>query len=314
MYFQISGKTAVVSFFIGIYLLLPKLLIAQNAEGINHWINISSENDFLGLTVTSDRYYSFGERLDYLFQTKKSSTVQKKFINLRVKLEGHTPDHLRDSTDPKYTRPYFGWVFSSIQWIQSDSKNYFKYGVDVGISGSIAHVGAYQNWYHKKISNGKEVKGWENQTADKLGIQLRLDYKHRIFDYKKHAFAIGSAQTLGNMITSFSPTINYQYNSFAQSYYLPYNYSQTKNGNFAVETEMGFSYEFYNAALQGEFFSQSQRYLEDDVIIKFQWIGSIGLRYTFGHFSIFASNVFNSKRVKNNYYHNYGVLGLGVNW
>ncbi len=295
------------------------LVKSQEEKATNYWVNFSSENDFLGLTVTSDRYYSFGERLDFLLKSKKSTDQTLHFFNFRLKLEGHTPDHLQDSLIPKYTRPYFGWVFSSMQWIFTDSKNYFKYGADIGVSGPIAKVGDYQNWYHKNITNGKEVNGWKNQTPNKLGINLRLDYKHWIYGNEHHAFRLGSEQILGNIYTSISPTVNYQYNSLATKSYLPFNYTKDNKSNLALEADFGFRYEFHNAALQGEYFSRnntslSTKIVDNSQIYRFQLVGSVSLRYTFSHFTVFASNIFNSKRVEKNYYHNYGIFGIGWNW
>ena len=298
--------------FILLIFLQSSISFAQTKE-VNNWVSLSSENDFLGLAVTSDRYYSYGERVDFM-KRLKSDSIKQIFFSVRLRLEGHTPKYKGKVEADGFRRPFFGWMHSEIRKIETSEKNYYRYGIDIGISGLNAMAGDYQNWYHETLIDDRFVDGWENQTPNKVGLNLLVEYKRTLLATNHSALRVGSENSLGNILTFISPTINYQFNTLKTDRYLPFNYSQSRKGNFSMEAEFGFKYEFHNAALQGEYFSHSEDFLTDEVILRALLVGSFGIRYTIGHFSIYLNNSFNSKRVKENDFHNTGILGIGWLW
>lgn len=298
--------------FLFILIFISIHLTAQN-DTINHWISYSAENDFFGAAVTTDRYYSFCERIDFMKRLKPTYKFEK-FLSIRARLEGHTPKYKGKIEEERFRRPFFGYLHTEIRKIKTNSKDYFRYGIDIGISGQKSQAGDYQNWYHTKLINDRFVDGWENQTPDKVGLNLLFDYKRTLAASNHSALRIGSENSLGNIFSYISPTINYQYNTAEVFNYLPFNYSNSKKGNFTLEVEFGYRYEFHNATLQGEYFSHSESYLNDDVIIKGLLVGSIGVNYSIGHFTIYLNNSFNTKRVEENDFHNVGIVGAGWRW
>ncbi len=301
-------------FFVGLCLLT---IPAHSQEQLAHrWISASSVNDFMALQFDSDRYYSFGDHIDFLSKKNKDSSnhTNNTYFNARLTLEGHTPQYKNLEKDPSLNRPFFGRLNLNISQMQSSSKRFWKYGFSAGISGPIAGAGDYQNGYHQLFLENEQVQGWDEQTPNKLGLNLELVFKQEIFQQKNHRFYLGSNSSLGNIYTYIAPELSYQFNTSSHPTYLPLRYQQTTAKGFGIEASMAWRYEFHNAALQGEYFSHSENYLSDELIYQSLFFAKLGFRYSIERFGIYLSNTVNSVRVKSNKFHNYGAVGIVYHW
>lgn len=279
----------------------------------HEWISASSVNDFLALRFNSDRYYSFGDHLDYLL-LKNPLDSNKKYYNIRLQLDGHTPQYKNLEKNTELNRPFFGWLHLNLSQIKATPQRYWKYGFTAGVSGPFAGAGDYQNGYHQLFLENEQVKGWENQTPNKLGLNVYLNFKQEMYRFKNHRFYLGSDQFLGNINTSFSPRMSYQYSPTNSNSYLPFRYNPKFEKGFAIEATVGWQYEFHNAALQGEYFSHSESYLADQYIYRSLFVADLGFRYSLNNWSVFIGNSINSVRIKGNKFHNYGIMGITYRW
>jgi hypothetical protein len=279
-----------------------------------YWISLSSENDFLGVGKTSDQYYTFGEKLDFL-KRLTSSESNDRYLNFSLKLEGHTPKPALFPNPNEIRRPFFGWVFGNFSMLRSGSKSYLKYGIDIGMSGPSSRAGFYQNWYHENIFlDNKAVLGWENQTPDKLGINLRIDYKRLLYQQNNSYLRTGVNASIGNIFTYFSPTLNYRWIKNKHQAFLPYRYKGFKSQGLIIEAEVALNYELQNAAMSGEYFSNEGQYLSKENIFPFVFIAKVGASYSFTKLTLFANNSINSIRVKGNEVHHFGQIGVSYSF
>jgi len=285
--------------------------ILNNQENYSHWVSFAHSNDLFSVFEITDRYFSFGHQLDYLRKIKSPKKRDKRtYYNIGLNFHGYTPEHELDEIDSSTTRPFLAWSYLNFGFISSREKSYLEYQLEVGYIGEKAKGEEIQNWVHENISDDPEVKGWENQVNNQVGINLSIDYHATLLNRGKHILLAGSEQKLGNVFTYLWPSIRYQFKGRAINGYLPLQYATTNASNITIEANIGFRYEFFNLTIEGSPSTDVFNALEDDVIFRGLITLGLGLRYQLRNFSIYLSNNYNSKRIQSNKDHIYGVLGF----
>lgn len=287
----------------------------MEAQDKSRWINISHDNDMFGPLEETDRYYSFGANIEYTFSYKGSDSSSEKqydwnkYLSIKGSIKGFTPDHLENFPDLSVQRPFLAHSSLTLKKMQHKEDLFYSYSAIIGATGRLINAGKIQNWVHEHISGDKKVRGWDTQVRRKFTFHLSSEWHKTIEEFFRHRILMGSNQSIGNLFTYIEPRITYQYRTKDKGHYLPYQYSGKEKDNFTVQAFLAFRYEFFNAAIKGEFFDQEDNIRDDDVIHEL-FIAGLELRYDWKALSVFYANYFNTKRIQRNNSHIYGTLGL----
>nr|WP_185154236.1 lipid A deacylase LpxR family protein [Fulvivirga sp. M361] len=169
-------------------------------------VEIIYDND---LYYGSDRYYTSGSNAAYSRLIKSRSKFYRQFRSKRsdsLKVitryhYGHqiyTPDGIRSIDFEQFDRPYAGWHYLRFQTLNFPGENTAnKYGIELGLVGSMSGVGNFQQWWHEAFGI-LQPRGWEYEIRNE--VVMNLSY-NRIKNWKlakKIKIMTNSAIQLGN--------------------------------------------------------------------------------------------------------------------
>ena len=146
-------------------------------------VNFYFEND---IYTKTDGGYTAGERFsflyfiydDYSIYDKVFSDLQKtdKYFTLALTNQIFTPSDTETTQLIVDDRPYAGWTYVEFGIHISSKNNLRSLNLKVGAIGKVSMSKEIQNGFHEIIGND-DVKGWDNQLNNELGINLKYTHK-----------------------------------------------------------------------------------------------------------------------------------------
>lgn len=312
-------KIFLASFFLSI---LATSVKAQT-PGYKTEFGFRSDNDAY-LAYGQDRYYTNGLFITFRHaadQSKSNSKVNKRIWEIDAGQKMYNPISGYISDVSKVDRPFAGYLYAggNINWLYSNESN-LKVGMEMGTIGPSSLGEKGQVLLHDLVGF-YEIKGWESQVNDELGLNAKIEYNRLLHrgTSMKHDFTLTSKARLGNTFTGAgvgllfrSGRINQLFNSASTASNLYHN-SKTQPLNereFFFYAEPALSYVAYDATTEGGFFNDDKGPVTFDVkpLVFSQQLGVVYAtkRWT-ADFSVF----FKSKEIKSNAKaHQYGSAAL----
>lgn len=188
-------------------------------------ITLTEEND--SIVFPTDRYYTQGFEFAYLGgDVAAESAWAKPFAGLSsIGMFGtpeaggevsrryqvifgqsiFTPSDTNDENPDPDDRPYAGWLYGGIGWVQdTDRRRLDNLELLIGIVGPGAQARPAQNDWHQFIGVDS-ANGWDHQIHNEPGVMLSYERKYRFIQPILGGFAVDAIPeagvTLGNVMT-----------------------------------------------------------------------------------------------------------------
>ena len=153
-------------------------------------VSITAENDLFVPGDNTDRYYTQGMKATWLIGDQHQGLLRAVVdpiipSNWTVRATLGVGQHMYTPEDKSLTvpdpddRPYAGWLYVSTSTAAYDDDQILGAELQIGIVGPDAHAGPLQNWWHTVIG-APSVNGWASQLNNELGVNLHLEYRHRL--------------------------------------------------------------------------------------------------------------------------------------
>lgn len=200
-----------------LFILLWSNIFAQK-EKYNQEIQIQSDNDVLTFKrKVADRYYSFGEHIDYRklisneaklfsFIGKYKQNLEKVVVNWHIGIEGYTSDQDRDKKVDgvfvAFDRPYAGWLFAENTITAINTKSIFYVKTTIGVLGPASGAEKLQDNFHNLINNPK-FENWDNQIQNEVAVNLGAGFNMPIIKFKLFDIHSQTSASLGTQATYF---------------------------------------------------------------------------------------------------------------
>lgn len=303
-------------FFFFIYLYKP----ASGQGNYRYEIGFQNDNDaylFLG----QDRYYTNGidlhfrkavdlpEFADKLANKSYSFAIGHKIYNAH----SGSVDRI-DEVD----RPITGYLYASgeMKWFFKN-ENVISLGSEVAVIGPNAYGRNLQEWYHN-ILGFYEVKGWQYQLNNAVGIDIKTSYSHFLFRNKAEKWDgfLNANLSLGLNNTRVSLGPSFRYGRFNRMFESAEMGGRVNYKNNKPKHEAYFFYRpqinwvVYNSTIQGGMLIENKGPVTYDVM-PFVLSQVIGVQWNSDRIGLNLNYTFNTKEVKSNAVpHQYGSLSL----
>lgn len=196
-------------------LLLPVAAMAEDTGRIS----IIEEND--KFPQENDRHYTQGLRVAYITSDKPAGGVNAVLGDLTPMFqpeEGavrrtsymmgqnmYTPRVLRRYNPDPQDRPYAGWLYGGMGWMQDNNSRSLDYAeLLVGVVGPWSLAEQTQDFVHSKLNVGEGL-GWGKQIGNEPGAALSLEKKWRMHAALPYGHGVElipeAGVTLGNIFT-----------------------------------------------------------------------------------------------------------------
>lgn len=185
-----------------------------SANNPTHYIRLKIENDVLVFRDKTDRYFSSGLKFNYVSDTKvNSSNLLNKIFPRLKEGDSHygyslasnmfTPSNNSEAI-VQGDRPYCGWVYGGITNISNDSKKGIRFSTEysIGALGPITKQEIMQKTMHKIIER-PQPKGWKNQIANDIALNLSFVGEKYIFKPLDNLELIGIVETNIGTVTNY---------------------------------------------------------------------------------------------------------------
>ncbi|NAS31458.1 DUF2219 family protein [Flavobacteriaceae bacterium R38] len=191
-------KTLRYFFYLILFLFSFQPVFAQ--EEPKNSIAIRHDNDFfLG---TTDRYYSFGNFIDYrrrlssdfIFRKREDNSLQ---LNFSLSQQGFTPDQQDEIEVEVFDYPFSGWLSLSSEIVSATEKNAIKLKLELGVTGDASLAGQLQQWYHDFLNIGDRPT-WVAQIPGAFLVNVQGNYT-REFALSEHKKTFLSFLTNGSL-------------------------------------------------------------------------------------------------------------------
>ena len=295
---------------------------AQTAAYKNEF-GFRSDNDAY-LAYGQDRYYTNGLFITFRHaadQSRLKGKVNKRIWELEAGQKIYNPISGFITEEDAIDRPFAGYLYggASMNWLYS-SENNLKLSLELGTIGPSSLAEDGQVLLHDVIGF-YEIKGWDSQVKDELGVNAKLEYNHFIHRSSslKNDFTLTSHVRLGNTFSSAgvgllfrSGILNQLFNSATTSSLLSNN-SKTAPLNekeFFFYAQPSLSYIAYDATIEGGMFRDDKGPVSFDVkpIVFSQQMGFL---YSKKRWTVDFSVIFKSREVKSKARaHQYGSAAL----
>jgi lipid A 3-O-deacylase len=198
--------------------LINDTLFSQNLASTQtrppQYIRLKVENDMLTPRVKTDRYFTSGLKLDYIFMKNPQGKPVLSNIFIRTKNGDHhlgvtfasnmyTPD---DKTGQivKGDRPFAGWAYAGIVGISNEASTGTRFTSEysIGAIGPVTQQKYMQRQMHKIISR-PEVKGWENQIANDIALNLSFTGEKRLMKPSDNVDLMGIVETNVGTVSNY---------------------------------------------------------------------------------------------------------------
>ncbi|WP_299183932.1 lipid A-modifier LpxR family protein [uncultured Aquimarina sp.] len=288
----------------------------SNEKFFKYEIELGTDNDFLVVNTSTDKYYTYGVNASFRWLLNKPNFISKVFSNkigyfesLGFNMEGYTPDY--QSSRSETERPYAGWSYFEFQSTYGFKKSFLRLGVDAGILGPDSQAGALQNWFHKHVTGDRVLDGWKNQIDNQLGVNLRglyvvSFYQNKIFD------VYGSTDiSLGNIFTYINPGINFRLGKFntlsTSAAYQNAILADKSNREFFLDGGIAVKMSAFNATIQGNEIDKFN-FIDSEIINNVYLNGQIGIYYASSRWTLGAKYFFSSGELNDNDSQRYAML------
>ncbi len=174
-------------------------------------LRISIENDFFNTRGNgTDRYYTNGLRMEYLFSKEKARFPSNLLIRISddenlyswgVAQYMFTPSSI-DVEEVQYDdRPYAGALFAIHSLHSFDHRNKIRLTSEIflGVIGPMSFAGETQKWVHEVINDDIPM-GWDNQVPNDIIINYNLQVEKQLL------FVPGKLQVSG-IVETFNGTL-----------------------------------------------------------------------------------------------------------
>lgn len=140
---------------------------------------ITAEND---LFFKSDKYYTHGTKLGYLFYSAPAWTDKlidgDKRWGITLGQYIYSPIDIEVGQMPTNDRPYGGWLYiGNSLFVRNDNKmDYFE--LDIGVTGPDSLAEPTQELIHTWTGSQTPI-GWGNQIKETIGVDLAYQRKYK---------------------------------------------------------------------------------------------------------------------------------------
>lgn len=302
---------------------------AQNSK-YDQEIQLQTDNDILTFKRrVADRYYSFGEHLDYRklinnesklfrFVEKYKPNLEKVIVNWHVGIEAYTSDKHRDKKMDgifvSFDRPYAGWLFAENRITAVNQKSITYFSLTVGTLGPTSGAEKLQDNFHNLINNAK-FEEWDNQIQNEIAANIGAGYNIPIFKSKLFEFHSQTSVSLGTQATYFKQGFIGRFGKFN-----PINNTVFYNTNLTHDNtppKSEFFIDFgahlvtwgYKATIQGRFFGENVN-MNTDGLHRVNVDASTTLNFSKKRFSaFFRQHLITAETVRGRHFY-YGSLGI----
>jgi lipid A 3-O-deacylase len=265
------------------------------------------------LALGQDRYYTNGLFITFRHaadQSKLKSKLNKRIWEIEAGQKMYNPisGHITDIR--QVDRPFAGYLYggASMNWLYS-SENNLKLSLQVGTIGPSSLGEDGQVLLHDLVGF-YEIKGWESQVRDELGVNAIAEFNHFLHrsGNQKTDFTLTSNARVGNTFSGAglglllrAGTLNQLFNSASMSGTLVNN-SKTPALNekeFFFYAEPSISFVAYDATIEGGLFR------EDKGLVTFGvkplvFSQQLGFMYSRKRWTADFSVIFKSREIKSN--------------
>jgi hypothetical protein len=195
-----SGIARVV--FCGIVLASLAAPRRADAQDAGSW-SLIEEND--GMFSHQDRHYTQGFRVNYVTPPLADGSFWDRSFDvigaalpmyrsdassrreLEVQALGQsifTPGDIHKSPPDANDRPYAGWLYSGLDWLQENAHeggghSLHNLELQLGVTGPAALAKQAQNGFHT-VFGFRSADGWSAQLKNRVAVQASYDYKRRL--------------------------------------------------------------------------------------------------------------------------------------
>jgi hypothetical protein len=179
-----------------------------------NYVKTKIENDMLIPRDKTDRYFSSGVKMDFIFMENpdKNTLFAKVFPKtkngtLHVGFTGamnmFTPAEMSESM-VKGDRPYAGWAYLGLTGVSNDFKDATRYSTEFtfGMIGPATKQEVFQRVVHEVINRPKPV-GWENQLPNDIAINFTFSGEKRLLKPSDNVEIIGNVETNIGTVSNF---------------------------------------------------------------------------------------------------------------
>jgi len=144
------------------------------------------DNDVFTFT---DRYYSFGNFVEYRRKLKSDFLLKKREddqlqLNFSLGQLGYTPDEFDEIDVGLYDYTNAGWLFLKSELFRSNKKTGISLAFEVGVTGSASFADSAQKGTHDLFNIGNEPL-WIDQIPTSFLINLKPTYVLEFLSLKK---------------------------------------------------------------------------------------------------------------------------------
>lgn len=301
----------------GLLLLSTNTLASQIDDGYRHQIELGTDNDYLIVYTSTDRYYTYGVNGTYRWQPKKENlfsrifkTKEGYYQTLGLNLEAYTPSYRGgNENEDIMERPYAGWAYAELQSTYTFEKSFLRLGIDAGIMGPDSQAGAFQNWFHDLT--GDTQVDWSNQIGNFFGFNLKGRYARTLYGTKSFDIYGLADASLGNIYVYLDPSVSFRLGKFnpIQRSIAQHNelLADRTTKEFFFELNGGMRISAINATIQGDIFDGQRLFSQDD-IENLVFHAHMGLFYTGRRFSYSLRYVYSSGEIVENRSHRYAMV------
>lgn len=297
----------------------------DDSTSFTNELTISTDNDALGSTNQSDRYYTFGMGIEYRFKAERFLGLQhllksktNYFFEIGVRLEGFTPE-AQDIPIVEITnfenlieRPFAGVNYASLAATYIFNRSFLKAQLNLGVLGPASGAEDVQRWFHDMITDGSTQDGWKFQLPNQLLVNLDTVYVYDFMPETSYFNFFGLGQVRGGtLFTDVSLEAGSRFgwfNTIGKSAIFGNKLaSQSSNKELFFALRFNVTAHGYDATAQGNLF-RSDNPLALDRINNFSTSLIPGIYFSLGKFSGVFEQYFTRGIVLQGERHLYGRL------
>lgn len=231
-------------------------------------IAIRHDNDFfLGST---DRYYSFGNFIDYrrklfsdfIFRKKDSNSLQ---LNFSLSQQGFTPDEQDEVDVEVFDYPFSGWLSLSSEIVTATEINAIKLKLELGVTGNASLAGQLQQWYHDFLNIGDRPT-WVAQIPDAFLVNVQGNYTREfaLSENKKTFLSFLTNGSLGTKDIFLEQEVLFSFGKRHRLYKSAlYNFIGNRKPEIYGYAALGYRYVAHNLLIEGSLFNNNAPFTLD---------------------------------------------------
>jgi lipid A 3-O-deacylase len=186
----------------------------DNTERFNGYMRMDIENDMLVARQKTDRYFTSGLILDYLFLKNPSEKLWfskifprlkggDNFYGVTASINMYTPVNMSETMIPG-DRPYAGWAYIGMTNVSNDAATGTRFSTvySLGAIGPVVKQDILQSKWHQIIDR-PIPQGWKNQIANDIALNLGFVGEKRLLKPAENVDVIGILETNVGTVTNY---------------------------------------------------------------------------------------------------------------